>query len=256
MKKIIVLISLQATLMAGTLTNAMLEAKNQGRPLMIMVTSKTCTYCDKMQNLTLSDASVKEKTKEFNFIKVDESDAEAKHFLGKHIEYPPTIFFLSKYKILNKAVGYLPPSEFIPWVEDTKRKLGTSSSVNNVTQTYQEPTTTSSSINWMYDIPSAIDYAAQTGKQILIFVSSSSSKWSRELEEKTLADSSIQQALNSFVLVKVEKRDAGLSSYGLSPKSIPTVYFMTSRMRELVVSKGFFDINDFFKYINYAKGKI
>ena len=254
MKRIIGLITLQAVLMAGELTNAMLEAKRQGRPLMVMVTSQTCTYCDKMTDITLKDATVKEHIKDFNFIKVDQTDADAQRFLGRHMAYPPTIFFLSKYKILNKAEGYLSPSSFIPWVEDTKRKLGINHNVNGITESYQE--TAPSSINWMYDIPSALDYAKQTGKQIMIFVNSSRSKWSKELEAKTLVDSSVQQALSNFVLVKVEKGDAGLFSYGLNPSHVPTVYFLTSEMRELVLSKGFFDANDFLKYIRYAKGKI
>ncbi len=250
MRKIIVLIALEATLMAGELTNSMLEAKRQGIPLMIMVASETCTYCDKMTNITLKDATVKESMKDFMFIKVEQTDKDVQRFLGKHMKYPPTIFFLSKYKILNKAEGYLSPSNFIPWVEDTKKKLGMKSSVSQVTDS------SSSSIHWMYDIPSAVDYAGQTSKQIMIFVNSSNSKWSRELESKTLESSKVQNALNDFVLVKVEKEDAGISSYGLNPTHIPTVYFMTSGMRTLVTAKGFFSANDFLKYINYAKSKI
>jgi thioredoxin-related protein len=254
MKKIIVLIALEATLMAGELTNSMLEAKRQGIPLMIMVASETCTYCDKMTNITLKDATVKESIKDFMFIKVEQTDKDVQRFLGKHMKYPPTIFFLSKYKILNKAEGYLSPSNFIPWVEDTKRKLGMKSSVSQVTNSYQN--SSSSSIDWMYDIPSAVDYAAQTSKQIMIFVNSSNSKWSRELESKTLESSRVQNALNDFVLVKVQKGDAGLSSYGLNPTHVPTVYFMTSGMRTLVTAKGFFGANDFLKYVNYAKSKM
>ena len=250
MKKIIVLIALEATLMAGELTNSMLEAKRQGVPLMIMVASETCTYCDKMTNITLKDATVKESMKDFMFIKVEQTDKDVQRFLGKHMKYPPTIFFLSKYKILNKAEGYLSPSNFIPWVEDTKKKLGMKSNLSQVTDS------SSSSINWMYDIPSAVDYAGQTSKQIMIFVNSSNSKWSRELESKTLESSKVQNALNDFVLVKVEKEDAGISSYGLNPTHVPTVYFMTSGMRTLVTAKGFFGANDFLKYINYAKSKM
>ncbi len=255
MKKIIVLIALEATLMAGELTNSMLEAKRQGVPLMIMVASKTCMYCDKMSNITLKDATVKESMKDFMFIRVEQTDKDVQRFLGKHMKYPPTIFFLSKYKILNKAEGYLSPSNFIPWVEDTKRKLGMKSGVSQVTtNSYEE--SSSSSIHWMYDIPSAVDYAGQTSKQIMIFVNSSNSKWSRELESKTLESSKVQNALNDFVLVKVEKEDGGISSYGLNPTHVPTVYFMTSGMRTLVTAKGFFGVNDFLKYIKYAKSKI
>jgi len=254
MKKIIVLMMLQALLMASELTNAMVEAKRQGRPLMIMVTSKTCVYCKKMKSLTLEDSTVKDSMRDFMFIEVDKNDADTQRFLGKHMNYPPTIFFLSKYKIINRAEGYLSPSNFIPWIDDTKKKLGMASS-SVVTQSATSESM-NSSISWMYDIPSALDYAKQTGKQVMIFVSSSRSRWSRELESKTLQNSLVLSGLSNFVFVKVEKGDAGLSSYGLNPKSVPTIYFMTSDMRKLVVSKGFFGANDFLKYINYAKSKI
>ena len=255
MKKIILLIAFQAILMAGELTNAMKQAKREGRPLMVMVTSQTCTFCDKMTDITLRDPRVEESVRDFMFIKVDQDAADTQRFLGRHMTYAPTIFFLSKYKILNKAEGYLSPTDFLPWVEDTKRKLSVNSSPL-ITQSTPSYTQSATSINWMYDIPSAVDYATQTGKQVMIFVSSSRSKWSQELEAKTLVDTNVKEALGNFVWVKVEKRDAGLSSYGLYPKSVPTVYFMTSKMRELVVSKGFFGANDFLKYINYAKSKI
>ncbi|MCK5854270.1 MAG: thioredoxin family protein [Sulfurovaceae bacterium] len=260
MKKIIILILLQVVLMAGELTNAMLQAKREGKPLMIMVTSKTCTFCDKMSDITLADPTVKENIQDFMFIKVDQHDAETERFLGRHMEYPPTIFFLSKYKILNKAEGYLSPSDFIPWVEDTKQKLNmngsTTVTATKTTTTAISTENTSSSINWMHDIPSAVDYAKQTGKQIMIFVGSSKSKWSQELEKKTLVSSKVKEGLSNFVWVKVEKGNASLASYGLNPAHVPTVYFMTAKMRELVASKGFFDANDFLKYINYAKSKI
>ena len=252
MKNFLVLIGFQAVLMASELTSSMLEAKRLGKPLMIMVTSKTCTYCDKMTDITLKDATVKDSIRDFMFIKVDQYAPDTQRFFGKHMKYPPTIFFLSKYKILNKAEGYLSPSNFIPWVEDTKNKLGLSSTVT----TNYATESSASSVDWMYDIPSAVDYAKQTGKQVMIFVSSTHSKWSRELEKKTLLDASVKEALSNFVWVKVEKRDTGLSSYGLNPRNVPTVYFMSSGMRKLVASKGFFEANDFLKYINYAKSKI
>lgn len=260
MKKIMLLIifQFQAILTAGELTSAMVQAKREGVPLMVMVKSQSCPFCAKMKNITLKDPRVKESIKEFKFIKVDQEDADTQRFLGKYMTYAPTIFFLSKFKILNKAEGYLSPDDFLPWVEDTKRKLGMNVSTVPATRTTETTTyeRSSSSIDWMYDIPSAVDYATQTGKQILLFVSSSRSKWSQKLERETLVDARVKEALRNFVWVKVEKRDAGLSSYGLYPKSVPTVYFMTSKMRELVVSKGFFDANDFLKYINYAKSKI
>ncbi len=253
MRKIIGLLWLPAILMSGELKDALLEAKNQQKPLMVMVTSEACRYCEKMKNETLQNSKVKEQTKGFLFTKVDQHSSEAKRYLPA-INYAPTIFFVSpKFKIVNSAEGYLAPHKFIPWVEDTKLKLGMSTAVVSSDETKMQQ---ADGDGWMYDIASAMDYATQTGKQLMIFVGSSRSKYSNKLEERTLADVKVKKALENFVWVKISKGDSDAKSYGINPKHVPVVYFMTSDLRELVRAKGYFKASDFIKYINYAKSKI
>ena len=50
----------------------------------------------------------------------------------------------------------------------------------------------------MYDMASAIDFAEQTGKQIMVFVGSTRSKWSKEMEGTTLESEKVKKELENL----------------------------------------------------------
>jgi len=257
MRRIIGLLWLPATfLVSGELKNALLEAKNQQKPLMVMVTTESCRYCKKMKEETLQNQQVKDAIQGFLFTRVDQYNPEAQRYLPA-INYAPTIFFVSpSFKIVNSAEGYLPPYKFLPWIEDTKMKLGMNQTTSSYGTMEQNEMKSHQGDKWMYDMASAIDYATQTGKQLMIFVGSSRSKYSQKLENFTLEDAQVMSALSDFVLVKITRGDSDAKSYGINPRSVPVVYFMTPDLRKLVVAKGYFGPTDFMKYIRYAKSKI
>lgn len=64
MKKIFVLfllaISLSATEIAwnGSYDQALLKAKKEGKPIMVLITSETCRWCRKLENTTLQDDEI------------------------------------------------------------------------------------------------------------------------------------------------------------------------------------------------------
>jgi len=109
---------------------------------------------------------------------------------------------------------------------------------------------------WMYDIASAIDFANQTGKNIMVFVGSTKSKWSKKMEETTLKSKQVMDKLKDFVWVKINHGDSEAKRYRINPKGVPAVYFLKSDMSELAVAKGYYKDKDFIKWINYAKSKI
>jgi thioredoxin-related protein len=116
--------------------------------------------------------------------------------------------------------------------------------------------TVAKSDTWMYDMPSAMDYATQTGKQIMLYVDSPNSKWSKKMLEGTLVDSNIKEALDNFVWVKIQKDSSDVFALGLHPKYTPTVYFMKADKSSLATANGYFNSSDFLQWINYAKSKI
>jgi len=253
MNKITWLIFLPAILISGELRDSLIEAKKSHQAMMVYVKSDECTFCEKMTKKTLNDISVLENTSDFMFIVADKNDAETQKYLP-NARYTPTVYFISpKFKVVNTVKGYLEKDDFNLWVDDSKRKLGLNgtSSIENVATTNIEQSDT-----WMYDMPSAMDYAAQTGKQIMLYIDSSNSKWSKKMLESTLTDSGIKEALDNFVWLKLQKESADVYSLGLEPKHTPTVYFMKADKTSLATVEGYLKPSDFLQWINYAKSKI
>ena len=252
MKKIALLIYVPVLLMSGDLKDALLKAKRTHTPLMVFVKSNSCAYCKKMKKKTLSDAEVQQNMQGFIFVKADKASQEAKQYLPA-TRYTPTIYFISsKFKVVNTVKGYLGKDDFNLWINDSKSKLGMTTSqtkvVSHVTSTKSE--------NWFYDMASAEDYATQTGKQVMVYVENKRSKWSKKMRTETLSSKKVKEALKNFVWVKLQKYSDEAKAYGLTPKLAPTVYFRRADGTSLATAKGFFSEKDFMLWINYAKSKI
>ena len=253
MKKMVFLLCLPMLMMSGELKDSLLKAKKSHQAMMVYIKSEACQFCDKMKQKTLNDISVLENTSDFMFIVADKNDAETKKFLPS-VRYTPTVYFISpEFKVVNAVKGYLGKDDFNLWVDDSKRKLGLNdtSSIENVTTDVAEK-----SDIWMYDMSSATDYAEQTGKQIMLYIDNSNSKWSKKMLESTLANSNIKESLENFVWVKLQKDSADIYALGLQPKYTPTVYFMRADKTSLATVKGYLNPSDFLQWINYAKSKI
>jgi thioredoxin-related protein len=258
MKKVVLLLTLPAILLtAGGLKKSLLQSKQEQKPLMVLVTSEKCRYCAKMKKETLSNEEVKRNLDGFLFTTVQKSSVDAKRYLPK-TRYTPTVFFVSpEFKIVNSVKGYLGANDFNMWITDTRLKLGMS-----IQKTIVEKSDTTSYVKpqendvWMYDIASAMDFASQTGKQLMIYIGSTKSKWSKKMEDETLKSKKVKNKLDNFVWVKLNHGDAEAKAYGLKPQHVPTVYFMRSDMSELAVAKGFFGVKDFLIWVKYAKSKI
>ena len=257
MKKFLLMLSIPAILMSGNLKSYLLKSKRQHKPLMVLVTAEHCKYCSKMKRETLSNAEVKKNIKGFLFTKVDKNSLDAQKFLP-HTRYTPTVYFISpKFTIVNSVKGYLNAYDFNMWIDDTRSKLGMpilshNSGIDNSSR-YVQPEKDSV---WMYDIASAVDFASQTGKQIMIFVGSNKSKWSKKMEKTTLNSSRVKGKLKDFVWVKLNHGDKEAKAYGINPKYVPSVYFMRADMSQLAVAKGYYKDRDFLKWVKYAKSKI
>jgi len=256
MKKTFIMLSIPAILISGGLKKSLLQSNKEQKPLMVLVTAENCKYCRKMKKETLENSEVKSNLEGFLFATVRKSSRDAKQFLP-NTRYTPTVYFVSpKYKIINSVKGYLAATDFNLWVDDTRAKLGmpTQKRESKIKESkYVQPEKDSV---WMYDMASAIDFAEQTEKQIMVFVGSTRSKWSKQMESTTLESKKVKKELENFVWVKLNYGDKDAKEYGIKPKHVPTVYFMKNNLEELAVAKGYFKQNDFLKWVKYAKSKI
>jgi thioredoxin-related protein len=243
-------------LFSGNLKQALKKSHREQKPLMVLVTAKKCKYCAKMKKETLNNPDVKENLSGFLFTQIDKNSHDAKKYLPK-VRYTPTIFFISKdFHVVNTVKGYLNAYDFNMWVDDTRKKLGMPILTHikkSDESNYVQPEENSI---WLYDIASAIDFANQTGKNIMVFVGSTRSKWSKKMEETTLKSKKVMSKLDDFVWVKINHGDREAKKYGINPKGVPAVYFLRSDMSKLAVAKGYYRGKDFIKWINYAKSKL
>jgi len=252
MKKVALFFYLPVLLLSGELKDSLIKAKKEQKPIMVYVKAESCQYCDRMKNETLGSASVRNNMKGFIFTAVDKEDAEAKKYLPA-TRYTPTIYFISpKFKVVNTVKGYLGKDDFNLWIDDTKSRLGMNGSETSVIAS----DVTNQSDVWMYDMASAKDYAQQTGKQIMVYVEDASSKWSKKMRKTTFKNTSVENALDNFVWVKLQKGSSEAQNNGYTPKLVPSVYFLRANGSALATAKGYFAAKDFLQWVKYAKSKI
>ena len=252
MKKIALLVYIPVVLMSGELRDALIEAKKTHKPLMVYVKSDSCAFCDKMKKRTLSDETVQNNIKGFIFVKADKSSKEAKKYLPQTRYTPTTYFISSKFKVVNTVKGYLNKKDFNLWINDSKSKLGMSTTSTNASSHLSS----AKSEKWFYDIASAEDYAKQVGKNVMVYVENKRSKWSKKMRTETLSDKKVKDALKDFVWVKLQKGSAEANAYGLIPKLAPTVYFRKADGTSLAAVKGYFAVKNFLLWVKYAKNKL
>ena len=252
MKKIALLVYIPVVLMSGELRDALIEAKKTHKPLMVYVKSDDCAFCEKMKKRTLSDETVQKNMQGFIFVKADKNSKEAKQYLPQTRYTPTTYFISSKFKVVNTVKGYLAKDDFTLWITDSKSKLGMSTNTS-ITPSHLSST---KSENWFYDVASAEDYAKQVGKNVMVYVENKRSKWSKKMRKETLSSKKVKDALKDFVWVKLQKGSAEANAYGLTPKLAPTVYFRKADGTSLVAAKGYFGVENFLKWVKYAKSKI
>lgn len=253
MKKIALFIYLPVLLVSGDLKDSLLKAKREHKPVMVYVKAVSCQYCDKMKEKTIGSSIVQDNMKDFIFTVVDKEDPEAKKYLPA-TRYTPTVYFISpKFKVVNTVKGYLGKEDFNLWIDDTKSKLGITT--DTVTKTIASESESESDI-WMYDMASAMDYANQTGKQVMVYVEDSSDKWSTKMRKETFGDDTVKSALDNFVWVKLQKGSSEAKESAYNPKLAPTSYFIKADGSALATAKGYFAPKDFLLWIDYAKSKI
>jgi len=98
-------------------------AKKDQKVLMLFVESKSCRWCKKMKNRTLSDERVIKRLKPYVSLKVMRDDMDVMRELPS-IHGVPTIFFMTaNKKILETVVGYFNIEDFLSYIDDVEGKV-------------------------------------------------------------------------------------------------------------------------------------
>jgi len=98
-------------------------AKKENKNIMVFVVGKSCRWCVKMKNRTLSNVNVNKRLKSYIAVKVYREDEKASKELPA-IYGVPTIFFMTPDKIiLESVVGYFDVEDFISYINDVEKKV-------------------------------------------------------------------------------------------------------------------------------------
>jgi len=98
-------------------------AKKENKIVMVYVVGKSCRWCVKMKNRTLSNKNVDRRLKSYIAVKVYRGDEKAIEELPA-IYGVPTIFFMTPNKeILESVVGYFNVEDFMSYIDDVEKKI-------------------------------------------------------------------------------------------------------------------------------------
>jgi thioredoxin-related protein len=111
-------------------------------------------------------------------------------------------------------------------------------------------------LEWAKDLNTAVKMAKKEHKNIMIMVEGEHCRWCKKMKGRTLSDESIEKRLEKFVVVKVMRED-GLSMSKLPPiDGVPTIFFMKENKAIIEDVVGYFNVEDFTKYIDDVENKI
>ena len=102
---------------------ALAKAKQEKRPLFLMLTATWCGPCKMLEGQTLPDPTIRDGLKEFVWVKAyEDAELNKKYELGGY----PTLVFIdpAKDRVLYKHVGYAPPGTFLREVIAARKAAG------------------------------------------------------------------------------------------------------------------------------------
>ncbi len=110
---------------ASSFKEALLQAQAEDKNMMVLITTKSCRWCRKLESQTLTDARV---TKRLN------RDYISVHLTRDEDEYPrylntkgvPTTYFLNRagQPIIKRVMGYWNVEDYLSYLDDVDYKLG------------------------------------------------------------------------------------------------------------------------------------
>jgi uncharacterized protein YyaL (SSP411 family) len=112
-----------------------------------------------------------------------------------------------------------------------------------------------SSLHWEPGLQEAFEKARAERKPLMVMVVTRNCRWCKKMKTRTLSDPAVTSRLQRFVLVHVdrEKVDSSVIPYA---KFVPTIYFMTPQQKILERVVGYFNKDDFLRWIDDVDTKL
>ena len=105
-------------------------------------------------------------------------------------------------------------------------------------------------LKWQNDIKVAFELAEKEQKNVIVMVEDPSCRWCVKMKEGALSDNEVQQNLQKYILLKIERSDnVSMESLPGLRGPIPSFHFFTSTKKLIDKIAGYYETEDFLGYI-------
>ncbi len=132
MRKILILLSLVSLSLSAlelqwvhSYKEALFKAKQEKKNVMLLVTSETCRWCRKLEEITLTNKDVVQRLQK-DYVLVQATRDEDDYPKVLNVGPVPATFFLDANGklIIKQVVGYWPAEDYLSYMDDVDFKLG------------------------------------------------------------------------------------------------------------------------------------
>ena len=104
---------------------AFLKAKQENKPLMLVIVKDDCAWCKKFERSTLANEKVKQKVLDFVPVIIDQKHEQDKFPKKYSAMLFPTVFFIDtkKDEQIFRFIGYVRKNDFLLILKDIKSKF-------------------------------------------------------------------------------------------------------------------------------------
>ena len=106
------------------------------------------------------------------------------------------------------------------------------------------------------DLKDALLKAKKEHKPVMVYVKSESCTYCDKMKNKTLSDTTVQNNIEGFTFVEVDKSDEETKKYLPATRYTPTIYFISSKFKVVNTVKGYLAKDDFNLWVNDSKIKL
>ena len=146
---------------------------------------------------------------------------------------------------------------FSACAEETSRSAKVSSSQSQKHETIQnlqkkeETPGAFEKLTWETDMDHAFERAKKEHKNVMIMVEDPRCKWCTKMKKGALSDQNVQEKLQSYILLKVQRSDKDTAKRIADfTGAIPSFYFMEPNQEVFESVIGYFVTEDFLGYLN------
>jgi thiol:disulfide interchange protein len=109
-----------------------------------------------------------------------------------------------------------------------------------------EPTGGAAALPWERDLPTALSRAGSENKLVMVDFYTDWCQWCKRLDQKTLSDAKVQEALQSVVTVRLNaEKDGREAAARFSVEGFPTLVFLNASGAEVGRIPGYMDPSPF-----------